>query len=148
MLVAHGVESMLASGNQGGNPVLSKPGKETVAHYVCFQEVGGERKPAAERKPPQHIARDNIKNRLTGNVADVPRLWHEEQVRLAKQKIEELRVARASQRPQIKLSACFKNEGRESHDKDTLDKFYNTSTELVRTRAPTMVKMQISPAER
>ena len=41
-LLAAGVSSMVTSGNQGGNPVLSKPGLETKAGYMCFADVGGD----------------------------------------------------------------------------------------------------------
>ena len=41
-LLAAGVQSMVNSGNKGGNPVLSKPGIETKAGFICFAETGSE----------------------------------------------------------------------------------------------------------
>ena len=32
---------MVHSGNQGGNPVMSKPGLETKAAYMCYSDLGG-----------------------------------------------------------------------------------------------------------
>ena len=52
-MIVHGVDSMLDSGK--GNPVLSKPGKQTIAHYVCYQEGGSQKKPIPERSPPLNI---------------------------------------------------------------------------------------------
>lgn len=42
-LLAGGVLSMVDSGNQGGNPVMSKPGAETKAGFMCYSDLGAER---------------------------------------------------------------------------------------------------------
>jgi hypothetical protein len=42
-LLAAGVVSMVDSGNQGGNPVMSKPGIETKAGFMCYSDIGGAR---------------------------------------------------------------------------------------------------------
>lgn len=39
-IIAKGVNSMLPSGNQGGSPVMSHKGQETIAHYMCYQTIG------------------------------------------------------------------------------------------------------------
>jgi hypothetical protein len=49
---------MVDSGNQGGNPVISKPGRETKAGNLCFSNLGEVKLDSG----PKHDFGDNIKD--------------------------------------------------------------------------------------
>lgn len=78
-LLAGGVLSMVNSGNQGGNPVMSKPGAETKAGYLCYADIGAERFGKPEHdfgtfdidKVPKDLIKEKIRLTLMGIDKDV-----------------------------------------------------------------------------
>ena len=95
-LLAKDINSMVYSGDTGGNPVISKAGLDSISQFMCFQSEMNRENPFAQhdfgdfdiRKVPLDLLKEKIKLELTGNDEDVINHY------LEKQRQEyELRVA-------------------------------------------------------
>ena len=80
-LLARDIVSMVASGNQGGNPVISKPGIQTKTGNLAFTTIGAKyvtrNNPSELDKIPVDLIREKIKLNLMGIDQDVAQQYRE-----------------------------------------------------------------------
>lgn len=133
MLLANGVLSMITSGNQGGNPVISRAGAETNSNFMCYQTIGEARPHPATHdfgninidRVPMDLIKKKISLELQGIDEDVIMMHVDKERQEFQRKLKEEASAQRKAVAQKDQSAVFKVERREARVQRDIPKHLN-----------------------